>query len=43
MGNNEIPRRIVDSKLEESRRIGRSKLRYRDSMVEDLRKLGIQR
>jgi len=43
MGNNKIPRRYVDYKLEDSRRIWRTKLQYVDSVVEDLRKLGIQR
>jgi hypothetical protein len=43
LGNNEIPRRIIESKLEGSRRMMRPKLRWLDGEVEYLRKLGIRR
>ena len=43
MGNNEIPRRIMDFRLKGRRTVGRPKLRWIDGVVEDLRKLGIQR
>jgi hypothetical protein len=42
MGKNDINRRTMDSKLEEMRRVGKSKLRWMDGVVEDLRKLEIQ-
>jgi hypothetical protein len=42
MGSSEIRRRTIDSKLEEMRRVGKSKLRWMDGVVEDLRKLEIQ-
>lgn len=36
MGNNEIPRRIINSKLEESRTVGKPKLRgWMDGVVQD--------
>jgi hypothetical protein len=41
MGNNEIPRRIMDPELEESRRVGRPNLQWMDGVVEDLGKLRI--
>ena len=37
-----IHRRIMDSNLEEMRRVGKPKLRWLDDLVEDLGKLGIQ-
>ena len=43
MGNSEIPKQIMDLRLEGSRRVGRRKLRWMDGVVEDLGKLGIQR
>jgi hypothetical protein len=43
LGNNEIPRRIMETKLEGSRRMRRPKLRCLDGVVEGLKKLGIQR
>jgi hypothetical protein len=43
LGNNEIPRRITESKLEGSRRMRRHKLRWLDGVVKYLRKLGIRR
>jgi hypothetical protein len=43
LGNNEIPRRIMESKLEGSRKMRIPKLRWLDDVMEDLRKLGIRR
>jgi hypothetical protein len=37
-----VHRRIMDSNLEEIRRVGKHKLRWLDDVVEDLRTLGIQ-
>jgi len=43
LGSNEIPRRIIESKLEGSTRMRRPELRWLDGVVEDLRKLAIRR
>jgi len=42
LGDNETPRRIIESKLDGNRRIRRPKLRWLDVVVEDLRKSGIR-
>jgi len=43
LDNNKIPRRIMETKLEGSRRMRRPKRRWLDGVVEDLKKLGIRR
>jgi hypothetical protein len=41
MGNDEMPRKIMETKLEGNRIMRGPKLRWSDGAVEDLRKLGI--
>jgi hypothetical protein len=40
--NNDMPRRIMESKPEGRRSVGRPKLRRLDGVLEDLRKLGVK-
>jgi hypothetical protein len=43
MDNNEIHRSIMDFRLEGRRTVQRPKIQWMDDVVEDLRKVGIQR
>jgi hypothetical protein len=40
-GNNEMIRRIMDYKLEGSRKVGRLNIRWMDGAMEDMRKMGM--
>jgi hypothetical protein len=42
MSSNDMPRRIMESKPEARRSVGRPKLRQMDAVLEDMRKLGVQ-
>jgi len=42
MSSNDMPRRIMESKPEGRRSVGRPKLRWMDGVLEDLRKLGVK-